>query len=50
MPGFEVFTHVSRPPAEVYEAGADPATLSRYFTTGGAEGRITTRNNVHPAS
>ena len=39
-PAFTVFAHVSRPPAEVYEAVADPAQLSRYFTTGGAEGRL----------
>lgn len=37
---FSVFGFVSRPCAEVYEAIADPATLSRYFTTGGAEGRL----------
>jgi uncharacterized protein YndB with AHSA1/START domain len=41
-PKFTVFAHVSRPPAEVYEAVADPAQLSRYFTTGGAEGRLET--------
>lgn len=35
-----VFGFISRPPAEVYEAVADPAILSRYFTTGGAVGRI----------
>jgi uncharacterized protein YndB with AHSA1/START domain len=40
MPEFEVFIHVARPPAAVYEAVADPAKLSHYFTTGGAEGRI----------
>ena len=39
-PRFTVFGHVGRPPAEVYEAVADPAQLSRYFTTGGAEGRL----------
>ena len=39
-PRFTVFAHVGRPPAEVYEAIADPAQLSRYFTTGGAEGRL----------
>jgi uncharacterized protein YndB with AHSA1/START domain len=31
---------VSRSAAEVYEAVADPAHLSRYFTTGGARGRL----------
>lgn len=39
-PEFEVFAHVSKPPREVYEAVADPAQLSRYFTTGGAVGRL----------
>jgi uncharacterized protein YndB with AHSA1/START domain len=39
-PEFTVFMHVGRPPAEVYEAVADPAILSRYFTTGGAVGRL----------
>jgi uncharacterized protein YndB with AHSA1/START domain len=37
---FTVSAHVSRPLAEVYEAVADPAQLSRYFTTGGANGRL----------
>ena len=37
---FEVFAHVSRPPHEVFEAVADPAKLSAYFTTGGAKGRL----------
>ena len=37
---FTVFAHVSQPPARVYEAVADPEQLSRYFTTGGAEGRL----------
>ena len=31
---------IARPIAEVYEAVADPAQLSRYFTTGGARGRL----------
>ena len=39
-PGFEVFAYVSRPPAEVFEAVAEPAQLSSYFTTGGASGRL----------
>ena len=43
---FQVFAHVSRPPGEVYEAVADPAQLSCYFTTGGAEGRIETGATV----
>ena len=37
---FSVFAHVSRPVHEVFEAVADPAQLSAYFTTGGAEGRL----------
>lgn len=37
---FTVSGQVSRPCAEVYEAVADPAQLSKYFTTGGARGRL----------
>lgn len=37
---FTVSGRVARPAAEVYEAVADPAQLSRYFTTGGARGRL----------
>lgn len=37
---FTVSGRVSRPCAEVYEAVADPAQLSHYFTTGGARGRL----------
>ncbi len=37
---FTVSGHVARPCAEVYEAIADPEQLSRYFTTGGAKGRL----------
>ncbi|HEX8643038.1 MAG TPA: SRPBCC family protein [Allosphingosinicella sp.] len=37
---FKVSAHVSRPVREVFEAVADPAQLSRYFTTGGAVGRL----------
>ncbi|MBX7501797.1 SRPBCC family protein [Qipengyuania sp. YG27] len=37
---YRVFAHISKPPHEVFEAVADPDKLSRYFTTGGAEGRI----------
>lgn len=39
---FTVSGRVSRPCAEVYEAVADPERLSRYFTTGGARGRLET--------
>ena len=45
-PEFTVWIHVSHPPAEVYEAVADPAILSRYFTTGGAIGRLETGSTV----
>lgn len=38
--GFTVSGFIARPPAETFEAVADPAVLSRYFTTGGAQGRI----------
>lgn len=37
---FTVSGRVARPCAEVYEAVADPAQLSRYFTTAGARGRL----------
>ena len=37
---FTVSGYISRPPAEVYEAVADPEQLSQYFTTGGARGRL----------
>ncbi len=37
---FEVFAIISRPVADVYEAVADPAKLSAYFTTNGAQGRL----------
>ncbi|GAA3764953.1 SRPBCC family protein [Microbacterium kribbense] len=37
---FTVSGRVARPPAEVYEAVADPEQLSHYFTTGGARGRL----------
>ena len=37
---FTVSGRIARPPAEVYEAVADPEQLSCYFTTGGAQGRL----------
>lgn len=37
---FTISGRVARPCAEVYEAVADPAQLSKYFTTGGARGRL----------
>ena len=44
--GFSVFMFVSRPVETVFEAVADPAILSRYFTTGGADGRIEAGRSV----
>lgn len=43
---FTVTGLVSRPCAQVYEAVADPEQLSRYFTTGGAQGRLEEGNEV----
>jgi uncharacterized protein YndB with AHSA1/START domain len=43
---FTVSGRVARPCAEVYEAVADPEQLSRYFTTGGARGRLEPGNDV----
>ena len=37
---FRVSAHISKPVNEVFEAVADPDKLSRYFTTGGARGRL----------
>lgn len=37
---FTVEGYIARRPAEVYEAVADPEQLSKYFTTGGAKGRL----------
>lgn len=37
---FTVSGRIARPRAEVYEAVADPEQLSKYFTTGGARGRL----------
>ena len=45
-PGFSVFIFVSRPVEAVFEAVVDPAILSRYFTTGGAVGRIEAGRSV----
>jgi len=39
---FTVSIRIARPVHEVFEAVADPAQLSRYFTTGGAQGRLET--------
>jgi len=43
---FTISGRVSRPVAEVYELVADPAQLSRYFTSGGARGRLETGADV----
>lgn len=43
---FEVSARIARPVAEVFEAVADPAKLSGYFTTGGAKGRLATGATV----
>lgn len=43
---FSVSGRVARTPEEVYEAVADPAQLSRYFTTGGAQGRLESGTKV----
>ena len=43
---FRVFAFISKPVHEVFEAVADPAQLSHYFTTGGAKGRLETGATV----
>ena len=43
---FTVSGHIARPSAEVYEAVVDPKLLSKYFTTGGAQGRLEAGNEV----
>lgn len=43
---FKVSGRIARPVAEVFEAVADPAKLSNYFTTGGAVGRLETGKTV----
>lgn len=43
---FTVSAHISKPVREVFEAVADPAQLSHYFTTGGAVGRLETGQTV----
>lgn len=39
-PRFTVGGRIARPVSEVFEAVVDPARLSGYFTTGGAQGRL----------
>src|SRR5690606_42053957 len=43
---FTISGRVARPVDEVYEAVADPDQLSRYFTTGGARGRLEAGSEV----
>lgn len=43
---FKVSAHISRSVDEVFEAVADPDKLSRYFSTGGAKGRLETGATV----
>jgi uncharacterized protein YndB with AHSA1/START domain len=39
-PRFKVAARIAKPVEQVFEAVADPGQLSRYFTTGGAQGRL----------
>jgi uncharacterized protein YndB with AHSA1/START domain len=43
---FRVAARIAKPVHEVFEAVADPAKLSSYFTTGGAQGRLETGKTV----
>ncbi|SFS36746.1 SRPBCC family protein [Brevundimonas viscosa] len=43
---FKVSGRIARPVEEVFEAVADPAKLSAYFTTGGAVGRLESGKTV----
>jgi uncharacterized protein YndB with AHSA1/START domain len=43
---FRVTARIAKPVHDVFEAVADPAQLSRYFTTAGAEGRLETGATV----
>ena len=42
----KVSGRIAKPVHEVFEAVADPAKLSGFFTTGGAKGRLTTGATV----
>lgn len=44
---FQVNGRISRPVEEVFEAVVNPDTLSKYFTTGGAKGRLETGVTVY---
>ena len=43
---FRVAARISKPVHQVFEAVADPAQLSAYFTTGGASARLETGATV----
>ena len=43
---FRVAARIAKPVHQVFEAVADPAQLSAYFTTGGAVGRLATGQTV----
>lgn len=43
---FKVSARIAKPVAEVFEAVVNPSELSRYFTTGGAKGRLETGATV----
>ena len=43
---FRVAARIAKPVHEVFEAVADPAKLSNYFATGGAQGRLETGATV----
>lgn len=43
---FQVSGRVSKPLEEVFDAVVNPETLSGYFTTGGAKGRLETGSTV----
>jgi uncharacterized protein YndB with AHSA1/START domain len=43
---FQVSARIAKPVSEVFESVADPQKLSRYFTTGGAKGRLETGATV----
>ncbi len=43
---FTVSGRIAKPVSEVFEAVVDPGRLSRFFTTGGAEGRLETGSVV----
>jgi uncharacterized protein YndB with AHSA1/START domain len=43
---FKVAARIAKPVSEVFEAVANPTELSRYFTTGGAKGRLETGSTV----